>query len=314
MEGAAEIVTGGLIAQCQLGPHVTSALRVRIVDERPLTHTQALVDCFDLPVSGTGLRAFLYYREKTGDEQLYTAEVEHLFEPLSSPVTSPSHNATNSTIPYESKVVACVATLYDGALRRSEYRLFYRWLAHLGTIGVDHVHIVTDHSFLARDGFANSYVFDAVQKRSLSVDFWQRFLNDTDIRNHSKVLAYNHCLYRYMGVYEYALMVDWNYFLMRGPSDSSKNLLLDNCEKGRSSVCMFNTRHATAKCKGNIDTVIKEFRKLEGKHWGRRTPMFLYRVSDMESVGIEREGKVWEPHNTPTVTTSSAIFKKLQCS
>lgn len=313
VEGAVRILTGGLIAQCQLGPHVTSALRVRIVDERPLTHTQALVDCYDLPIHNTKLRAFLYYREKAGEEQLYTAESEQLFEPVGYPISSCA--TPNSSLPCASTVVACVATLHYGAPRRSEYRLFYKWLAYLQTIGVNHVHIVTDHSFLAREGFANSYISDAITSRYISVDFWLLFLNDSNIRNHSKVLAYNHCLYKYVGVYEYAVMVDWNYFLSTGSSGASDNLLLQLCDKNKSSVCRFNTERTTAKCGSNLDAIIEGFKKGEGGNkTGNQTPVFLYRMRDMESVGMETEGKVWKSHDTPTVTEPSAIFKKLQCS
>ena len=310
--GSKEILAGGLLVKCQLGSTVTSSLAVRILEEGSLSHKEALVDCYDLPVEGTGIRAFLYYQESVSDDQLYTAESEKPFQHVTSmgllssySCNSTADNCYNAPVSEPPTVVACVAMLYYGNPQREEYRLFYKWLDHLEGIGVKHVHILAEHSFLAREGFANPYIFSAVKKYFLSVIFWQSFLNDTDVKNHSKVLAYNDCLYRYIGLYDYILLLDWNYFFL--PHMTSNSSLLEECDS--ESGCKFGTQRGTVPCAkdGTPETVGGE-EESEDKDG---PPVFLQRLDYMESVGWVTEGTSWTPHK---LTPSSAVFKKLKCS
>ena len=306
VEGSSRVLlNGGLIVQCQLGSHVTSSLSVRVLNEGSLTHIQALVDCYDLPIEGYGIRAFLYYRETASDKTIYTAESEWPFEP--SLVCNPPSSCNVSSM----RIVACVSTLHYGNPPVSQYRLFYHWLAHLKSIGVDHVHITTEHSFLSREGFANSYIYQVAREHSLSVNFWQHFLNETNVKNHSKILAYNDCVYRYLGIYDYALIVDWNYFLST-TNISSNNSLLELC--GGEGGCRFGSRTGTVKCGKNLQGVEK-FAGGEDMS-GTATsgvPVFLHRTTDMVSVGVARESEVQEGYTVQNVPPSTAVFTQLKC-
>ena len=314
--GSKEILSGGLIVKCQLGPSLTSALDVRILEEDSLTHKEALVDCYDMPIEETGLRAFLYYKESLEQDQLYTAESEKQFEVITSRglYSSMSCNGTVCNDPLSTlppTVVACVATLHYGNPPPTYYWLFYKWLDHLESIGVDHVHIITEHSFLAREGFANQYIFDAVHKKYLSVMFWQSFLNDSDVKNHSQVLAYNDCLYRHLGIYDYILLVDWNYFFVPQLDAILDKPPLASCAS--KCGCRFDTRHGTAGCsdREGVVNVVRAGKQLEGEGEGA-APGFLHRIEDMKSVGRQREGEAWTAHDLKHSTR--AVFKKLECS
>lgn len=307
--GSKEILTGGHIVKCQLGSMVTSSLTVRILEEGSLSHKEALVDCYDLPVEGTGIRAFLHYKEDLSKNELYSAESEKRFDTITTLGMLSAYTCNRTGDCYISRVssppsvVACVAMLHYGNPPSSQYRLFYKWLDHLEAIGVDHVHILTEHSFLAREGFANSYIFNAVKRYYLSVIFWQSFLNDTDVKNHSKVLAYNDCVYRYMGLYDYILLADWNHFFM--PYVTSNSSLQDECDS--LSGCRFGTQRGTAHCgrDGSPEVVS------DGEGLGDDSqPVFLHRLEHLTSVGWQTEGTAWTTH---TLSKSSAIFKKLKC-
>lgn len=308
VEVANELVKQNLLVECQVGSHVTSSLAVRVLSEGALTHSPALVDCYDLPVDSCSQRAFLYFKTSPDDKTIYTAESEKRFNP-------PSQPAKNGT----ASIVACLATLSGNNPPVSQDHLFYEWVRHFKTIGVDHVHMISENSFLNRGGFVNPYIYEASMDKYLSVNIWTQWLNETDIRDFSKVLGYNDCIYRYLGVYQYALIVDWNTFYI--PSYSNSGGRLAPCQ---SSGCHFSTILQSTKCSlpyTDIKKMSKRSQKGEGDSGetglktvkGKEEPMsvYLHSIAGVLQLGLTEDSEVVEGYDVQEVLSSNAYFTRV---
>ena len=141
--------------------------------------------------------------------------------------------------PHHPSVVTCVATVRMGEIPPSEDGMLYQWLHYQKTIGVDHVHIIAEDTFVASGGFDHPIVQDALRLNFLSIDFWPRWFNSTEIYHSSQHLAYNDCLYRFQGVYDYVIFSDLDdFFVPLGESKSIKTYLQRWCS-GYNASCNF---------------------------------------------------------------------------
>ena len=157
------------------------------------THDMAMIDCFGLPETPTGSRVFLWYRlDDKGD--LYRVESEH---PYFVPVPKKHSEHDNRTI------VVCMALVRHVPPFLREFLRYYKYL------GVDHVYMVADDS-LIREGALqyDQFVEEAVREGFLSLTFWSMWLNTDEIHSYSYHLAHEDCVYRFQGVYDYALIID----------------------------------------------------------------------------------------------------------
>ncbi len=305
VEVANELVKDNLLVECQVGTHITSSLAVRVLREGALTHSPALVDCYDLPVDSCSQRAFLYFKTSPDDKIIYTAESEKRFNP-------PSQPARNDTV----SIVACLATLSRSNPPPSQDHLFYEWVHHLKMIGVEHVHMISENSFLNRGGFVNPFIYEASMDKYLSVNIWTQWLNETDIRDFSKVLGYNDCIYRYLGVYRYALILDWNTFFISSSPDSGSRLT--PCQ---SRGCRYSTILQSTKCPLKYADIRKKSKKSQegDKETGLETvggkeepmPVYLHSISGVIKLGLTEESEVEEGYDVQQVLPSNAYFTRI---
>ena len=228
-----------LFAGCRVGSVVSSKVHFRhseqynwAISNIHVTKNVAFVDCFDVFDVKDGDPAYLTIGLfKIGSLQVKDVEVRS----QRNVVVPQSRKYTN---PHPS-VVACVATIRMGEISPSDDGLLYQWLRYQKTIGVDHVHIVAEDTFSASGGFRHPVIQDALKANYLSIDFWPRWFNTTEIYHSSQHLAYTDCLYRFQGAYDYGVFSDLDdFFVPRGKSKSIKTYLQRWCS-GKILSCMF---------------------------------------------------------------------------
>ena len=118
--------------------------------------------------------------------------------------------------------MTCITPLYVGKVPLSTDGLLYYWLRYQKAIGVDHVHMIAEDTIVAA-GYFNHPVFRAALKENyLSIDFWPEWFNSTEILYRSQHLAYNDCLYRFQGAYDYIVFSDADDFFV--PVKESKSI------------------------------------------------------------------------------------------
>ena len=191
---------GGVVA-CGAGRAVSSTLRVRVAKnswwahrtEPHLTHDVAMVDCYGLPSTPSGARAFLWYSLTDGGE-LYRVESEHPYF-----VPRPKQTQNRDDL----KIVLCMAIVRDFPPFMREFLRYYKHL------GVDHIYMTAEDSFV-QNGIleADEFVREALVEGFVSFSFWHMWLDTDQVFYHAQMLAHQDCIYRFQGTYDYAFLMD----------------------------------------------------------------------------------------------------------
>ena len=100
--------------------------------------------------------------------------------------------------------------------------------------------MIAEDTFVTKGDMDHPIVEKALKENFLSIDFWPRWFNHTEIYHSSQHLAYNDCLYRFQGVYDYVLFSDSDdFFVPCGESKSIKTYLKRWCV-GKTASCNFH--------------------------------------------------------------------------
>ena len=233
---------------CRVGSAVSTKFKFRIpkqhvwaVETKHVTKNIALIDCYDIHNVKDGDPAFL----KSTDSALDVQSRQNLVVP---------HRITNlnQSLP---TVVTCIATLRMGKHPPTINDMLHQWLIYQKTIGVDHVHMIAEDTFVSAGGFEKGFIQEAVKEGYVTVDFWPSWFNDTERYHFSQHLAYNDCLYRFQGVYDYVLYADYDdFFVPVGSQKSIKSYLKAWCS-GKTASCNFYWRQFYPDCGWSPETV-----------------------------------------------------------
>ena len=192
---------------------------------RHATSTLALIDCYDIPNVKNGDLAYLYYNSHAGVVSIQSQKPVFVPEPKA---------VADSTV----TVVVCVgAPIYAAEHSAADHGMLYHWLHYQKVIGVDHVHMYVDESFVRAGHLQNEVIQRTIMEDFLSIDFWPKWLNTTEVFNTQK-LAYQDCLHRFQGVYDYAIYVDSDDFFVPLGNKSVKDYLVRWCS-GQVGSCQF---------------------------------------------------------------------------
>ena len=134
------------------------------IAHRNITQSVAFVDCFDVGGITEGDPAFLEISH-TEFGSLEVKSQKNVIFPQSTKDRSVSYPS----------VVSCVGTLRLGEIPPSEDGMLYQWLRYQKTIGVDHVHLIAEDTFVTMGGFDYPVIKDALRENYLSIDFWPRW-------------------------------------------------------------------------------------------------------------------------------------------
>jgi hypothetical protein len=192
---------------CGVGRYASTTFEVISIDAEScgtergrFTHTQALLYCYDVSVNHLD-RAWVTYRKEISDEMsTFQAKAEL-------PLLLHGRSAGRGGI------VVCAAML-------PHYTPFVEdWISYQQTIGVDHIHLILESTFLNLGSFDREFLHAVVDESYLTVEFWHQWLNETDICDHSLDLAWYSCALRFQDFYSHVIFSDpRDFFIPSGPS------------------------------------------------------------------------------------------------
>ena len=91
---------------------------------------------------------------------------------------------------------------------------FGAWLRYQKTIGVDLVYVNAANSFLLGDAFKDTFLQESIKNGFVQLKVWKEYLKPGALFYHSQALYYQNCLYRFQGIYNYAIMSDIDDFVI----------------------------------------------------------------------------------------------------
>ena len=172
-----------------------------------LTHQTIMVRCY-LPLdSKNGSQARLFYKTNS-QSPVVVAESEKPLRIPAPPVQSSS--ADNLTI------VSCIAVQHDQPPFLAE------WVRYQKTIGVSHIQMIAEPSILQSGALNHSSVIKALEEGFLTIDIWPKWFSSSQIYYHSQILAYEDCVYRFQGTYDFIFPNDADDFFIPVQSDQKK--------------------------------------------------------------------------------------------
>ena len=253
-----------------------------------LTHTELMVHCYDLPVRN-GNNAFIVYKPSPSSSLQIVVESERQLM-----VTQPRTQAGT-------KIVTCSRVF-------NQPPWLVEWLHYQRAIGVDHVYLIADGSFKNVSG----HLEQAVREGFVSIEIWQEWLNDSEIYYHSESLAYEDCIYRFHGIYDYAFVLDTDdFFVPMNPSEKKLHYYADKwCSD--SASCAFSWIEYYPDCglkgepgtDGNVTAVLNSSVHLE-----RKVGKSLHRLSLVMDIGIHQAEYAVLKNRTLPLTYHHGIVK-----
>ena len=300
---------GGGIVACGTSVAVSKALKIRVVknikwvhDRHPeINHDMAMIDCFGLPANtSSGARVFLWYRIKDGGD-LYLAESE---QPYFVPLANERQNKPS--------IVVCMAVLRDNPPYIKEFLRYYKHL------GVDHVYMMADESFVW-SGVLNGdkFVQELIKDGFVSFSSWHRWLTKDMVYGRSQMLAYENCIYRFQGTYDYAFFVDSDdHFIPLDPNQKKLDYYIKHyCTGG---ACTFQWKEYFPDCgqdwsrlgpHGNVTNTLLSH--MHTNHISKRGKS-IYRISAALDAGIHTPKQLMEGYKSQIVPSNVSYVAHLR--
>ena len=243
MEAKGKKLNGKHFTGCQVGHFFSNEFHFRtplnykwVQDHEHATSTLALIDCYNIPRVQNGDSAFLHYKSSSG-ALVRVQSQKPVFVP------EPRAGVDSSAV----TAVVCVgAPIYAAEHSAAEHGMLYHWLRYQKVIGVDHVHMYVDESFVRAGALQNEVIRQAIREGFLSIAFWPKWLNTTEVFNTQKI-AYQDCLLHFQGVHDYAIYIDSDDFFVPLKSKSIKDYLVRWCS-GKVGSCQFRWRQYFPDC------------------------------------------------------------------
>lgn len=161
------------------------------------THDNVLIFCFDTPGRNNSKVSVIYENPKNKFEIFITDSEHPLFVP----------NSRENSKKFVSSVMACTTVFgtppYFGA-----------WLRYQKTIGVNLVYINAAETFLCGDAYKDTFLQESIRNGFVQLKVWTEYLKPGALFYHSQALYYQNCIYRFQGVYKYAIMGDFDDFVI----------------------------------------------------------------------------------------------------
>ena len=294
---------------CRVGGTKSSNVRFRYakqeewaIKNKHVTKNIALVDCYDVHGVKDGDPAYLIVDNyKSGSAVIKRGEVKSLQN-----LVVPSHfNGPPPT------VVVCLATVHVGAITPSEDGMLHNWIRYQKTIGVDHVHMIADDTFVIAGGMDNAYIQDAVKENYLSVDFWPRWFNETEMYHCSMQLGYNDCIYRFMGAYDYVVIADSDDFFVPLKSKSIKPYLTKWCSD-KTATCEFRWQQFYPDCGWSPKSVGADGNLTATVYYSKTTkrpePKSVHQIRRVVDVGVHSAMVLMSGYKQKWVPFNEAYF------
>jgi hypothetical protein len=161
------------------------------------THDNFLIFCFDTPGRNNSKVSVLYENPKNKSEILITDSEHSLFVPKSRELSK--H--------FNSSIMTCT-TVFGSPTHIGE------WLRYQKMIGVDFVFMNAVESFLHGDAYNDTFLQESIKNGFVQLMVWKEYLKPGALFYHAQSLYYQDCVYRFQGIYEYAIMCDIDDFVI----------------------------------------------------------------------------------------------------
>lgn len=213
-----------------------------------------MLDCFDVPV--------------TQDSQVY---VVYKLPPPQHTHTKTSNDRHFKTITVQSPNTVVFPSLLKRVKRNTGYPfsitvcrgsvfgtppLIAEWIRYQKTIGVDHIYMILEQSFIHNKGLEIPEIDEALRDGFLSYSVWNSPTDDVRTYYHSQLVANQDCLYRMNGVSDYILIADTDDFFTTLSSHKSLHYYVDKwCHQYRTCGSLSLTwiqHHLECGLKGKI--------------------------------------------------------------
>ena len=209
------ITDNKLITGCQIDNHRARDFEVRLIGETPLwrhfypkiNHEEAFVECYDMPARNGSMGYIFFKRDENAEVELAASERPVFMSgPRAEPSTAEGKN-------YGFTIAACAKVFGNNPPWLKE------WLTYQKTLGVQHVHLDAEDTFVRAGWLKKPFIQKAMQEGFLSIDVWKKYLSPSEIWYHNQGLIYEDCVYRLRGVYDYLILVDTDdFFTPRNPT------------------------------------------------------------------------------------------------
>ena len=235
------ITDNNWVTGCQVGEYSAMEYGVNVIGETPkwrvyksynkIDHEEVLVDCFDIQDAHNGMDGYLFYKaSKDGEVEMAVSERPLVIPIPHIPPKSPESSKYNFT------VMTCTK-IFDRPPWLQE------WLEYQRTIGVDHVHMNMDDSFIRHCSREDlKYLGELINDGFLSADLWVLWLeNGKEIWYHNQGLILEDCVYQFRTTYDHMFILDTDdFFTPRVPGETKVHYYIDKyCREKYTGSCKF---------------------------------------------------------------------------
>lgn len=306
-----KILKHNLIVGCVVGKHATAQFDAHLIGESYLmhmffshfTHEEILVNCFDLPVQN-GSRALIVYRKSNDSMNITLAESE---SPLMIPSPRQPPSRTNN---YKFTILTCTKVFGSPPW-------LTEWLHYQKALGIDHVHLAAEDSFVRTGGLQNQYVKQLISEGYLSVAVWQNHLNGNEIWYHSQGLLLEDCIYRFRGTYDYVSILDTDDFITpRIPGQTALHYYVNRwCSHPLIGSCALRWMNHYPDCglKGQVGEDGNVTSKLVfDKHDQEFHPKSIHRLSDILDAATHYAAQLMIGYRTVEIPQEAAYVAHIR--
>ena len=190
---------------CVVDGHFTDKVELNAMNindwihkKQPLcTHDNFLIFCFDTPGRNNSKVSVMYENPKNKSEIFITESEHSLFVPKSREISKD----------FNLSIMTCT-TVFGTPPHIGE------WLRHQKMIGVDFVYINAVETFLHGDAYNDTFLQESIINGFVQLMVWKEYLKPGALFYHSQALYYQNCVYRFQGIYDYAIMSDTDDFVI----------------------------------------------------------------------------------------------------
>ena len=180
-------------------------------------------------------------------------------------------------------IVSCLAPAYG------KHKLLPHWIRYERTIGVSHIHIIADQSFVGSGTLNNSVVRKALESGFLSIAIWPRWFTSWQVFYREQGLAYQDCLHRFQGLYDYLFPHDADDFFV--PLILGAKLNYYVTKYCRTGTCSFKWEEIKPTNSGLTGTIGRDGNvtdKVAAKHSRitREVTKSIHKLEDTIDIGI----------------------------
>eukprot|EP00731_Ephydatia_muelleri_P019458 Em0012g283a len=299
------IVSKNLIIGVQVGNDVFYGLDVRETKMKSyinrvcpkLTHGYIVVRC-NAPFSYNSSHAALLYKTEPNGVILSAVSENR-------PIVNVMPQRSNE----RKTIVSCLAPGYGNP------RLLPHWIRYERTIGVSHIHVIADQSFVESGALNTSVVKRALETGFLSIAIWPRRFTSWQVFYREQVLAYQDCVHRFQGLYDYVFPHDVDdFFVPLIPGAKLDYYVNTYCTKG---TCSFQWEEITPPNSGLTGMIGRDGNvtdKVAAKHsrTTREARKSIHKLEETFEIGIHevlRSSRWFPTTNVPSTAAYVAHIR-----